>query len=389
MIMHNLIFLNPHIDDFLAMPPHFKLFGRRPLQKYGSIFNSARNNNSTIRVVINGHTSCFIPYIIFQKLPQKVRFAIALLEFKFWLTINGLNRYVVLLSDLDIKQDDILFAFSYKCAVGDMSLIFETCSKFNSIIFHLSHYFIRTEEKSKNLSKLKNVVLAGDADISNNYYFKNFFSWYKKPIIVLPFGVSTRFKNSNENRANVCVVTGTFHELKSEYPKSFYQDFINVTGLDCYHPIRKQVFLSQSELKNIITCRTRPFRERKLKILQSLKLDNSQKNYFTFNLVDIYNSHKFAVSGEEESGFPAVGAFEAIACGCILIAQPECFSGLLLKPNEHFIPYDGTLENLRAVLDDCQNKNLSLIATRAQAVIEQHYSAHALSKCWQQSLTNI
>ena len=61
------------------------------------------------------------------------------------------------------------------------------------------------------------------------------------------------------------------------------------------------------------------------------------------DIVNEYNKYKFALVGEELSGFPAIGAFEAMGCGCVLIAQKDFYCGLGLEPNINFLEYDGTI----------------------------------------------
>ena len=58
-----------------------------------------------------------------------------------------------------------------------------------------------------------------------------------------------------------------------------------------------------------------------------------------------YNDHKYALVGEEVYGLPAVGAFEAMASGCVLLGQgEEYYKGLNLRPNVDYLVYDGSLE---------------------------------------------
>ena len=64
------------------------------------------------------------------------------------------------------------------------------------------------------------------------------------------------------------------------------------------------------------------------------------------NIVDLYNSYTYAVVGEEYSGFPALGAFEAMACGCILLAEPSCYQGTGAEPGTHFVAHSGELHDI-------------------------------------------
>lgn len=75
-------------------------------------------------------------------------------------------------------------------------------------------------------------------------------------------------------------------------------------------------------------------------------MDISQKKYFSFDIVEAYNKHKFAVVGDEITGFIAIGSLEAMACGCVVFCVKESVQGLEMIEYEHYLPYDGTYKDL-------------------------------------------
>ena len=129
---------------------------------------------------------------------------------------------------------------------------------------------------------------------------------------MLPFGVGARFKNQAMERNDKCVATGTFHDLRLEKPSSAYADFIRVSGEYSYQPIRREIYHARDVLVDQITCLTSPFRSgttRPVLVQLFRKLDVKQASYFRIDMVREYNKHKYAVVGEEISGFPALGSF--------------------------------------------------------------------------------
>ena len=353
-----MILYNPHVDDFLAEPPHFRFLKRRPLKKYGFLIQNILERGEQIPIVVDGTISAFIPEVIFSRIPRFVRQFISNWEFKIWITVNDLANNVSLIPADALSSRDVLLAFSYKSATGKFGLrkpIFDKCGH---VVFHLSHYFIATKEKSKNLSSLTNVILAGDSDISENPYFKNTFNWYHKPFLVLPFAVSMRFNvnTSWEDREPKAVATGSFHNLTKEIPRRKYEDFMRATGSDTYHPLRKQIYLSRHNLQ-YIKCHVSPYRpESEQSVISKIVAHFSvaQKSYFSVDLVTLYNKYRYAVVGEELSGFPALGAFEALACGCVLIGDSACYAGTGIEPDEHYIPHSGDIESIRVAVESAK-----------------------------------
>lgn len=383
-----MIVYNPHVDDFLAAPPHFGLLKRKALKKYGFLISEPIARNEKIRVLVDASISAFIPETIFGRLPFWLRKHITEREFNAWLMLNNLTEHVERVSVPNQPVDEVLLAFSYKSATGPFHLRQALFNQFNKVVFHLSHYFVSTNEKSHNLKTLQNVVLAADADISSNSYFQRFFSWYDKPFLVLPFAVGERFVNRKpwEDRLPKVIATGTFHNLTQEIPRHKYEDFIFATGSDTYHPLRKAIYQHRHTLTKIDT-RISPYRPKE----KTSKLRRfvahfwvGQKSYFAIDIVELYNNYQYAVVGEELAGFPALGAFEALACGCTLLGEPSAYRGTGLEPHVHFVPHDGTLEGLLAALDTAARSDPEAIKsaldtiTPASVFARWHQQLHTL-----------
>jgi len=351
-----IVFYNPHVDDFLAIPPHFSLLKRRALLKYSYLLKGMVGSGQKVQVLVDGAISAFIPDCCFSLLPKCVRRFIAMCEVFLWININHLQGRVKVFYNVNDTDSKILFAFSYKAAIGLSGRQLKYLNEFPVKIFHLSHYYISTGEKSENLQRLDDVLLAGDSDISNNSYFQRYFSWYKNQFLVLPFAVAPRFRYNEpfQNRESICIATGTFHNLYEEVPAEKYLDFIKHFHSSTYHPVRKLIYDNSENLKGLINIKISPYRgslkggtiERLLKHFLV-----SQKAYFSINIVDLYNNYQYAVVGEEVVGFPALGAFESMGCGCVLIAQPEFYGGLKLVAGEHFIAHSGSLNSILEAIE--------------------------------------
>ena len=363
-----IFFYNPHVDDFLATPPHFRLLGRRALRKYGFLFAGIVAAGEPIRIYADSTCSAFIPDRLFALLPGFLRRAVTRWEMKSWHRANGLDGR----TEIFTRPPDnsaTLFMFAYKGATGPLfSSRLAGLSRFKRVIAHLSHYHIRTAEKARNLQKLGNIELAGDSDISANAYFRRFFGWYDRPFALVPFAVAARFHKNLDwaDRVPKALATGSFHDLREERPADFYRDLIDFFGLSTYHPLRKAIYEARDSLRDFIECRISPYRGegKKAGLFTRLvkKFSVSQKSYFSIDIAALYNQHRYAVVGEEVIGFPALGAFEAMASGCLLLAQPQHYEGLAMAPGVHFLTHAGTIDSVRAAIARAEAEPQSAIA---------------------------
>jgi hypothetical protein len=388
------VLYNPHVDDFLAEPPHYRLLKRRPLRKYGFFIDESLRKGQAVNVLVDGTSSAFISERVFHKLPQFLRWYVSEVEYKIWLRINRFGTLVRRVQAPKEKSDEVLLAFSYKSATGDFALRRNVLTQYRAVVFHLSHYFVLTKEKSENIKTLDNAWLAGDSDIRDIDYFKHFFSWYKKEFLVLPFAVSPRFclKKKYSERQNRCVATGSFHDLTQEQPPEKYVDYLCATQSTTYHPIRKEIYDQAASVKSLVESKISPYR----KYGQSSKLKRlighflvAQKKYFSIDIVDLYNDYRFAVVGEELSGFPALGAFEAMACGCTLIADKKYYKGLGLAQNEHYINYEGTLNSLLMTITTQQTNGSDQIVTAGANFITSRFSPVAVFQEWNSVISRV
>jgi len=378
---------NPHIDDFLACPPHFPILRRRALKKYGFLIEEKLDKSDTRIVFYDSSLSAFIPVSLFGRLPYFIRKIVAEIEMFFWIRINKVDRKTIsVTSDPKDLKGAVLFAMSYKCALGDIDRrmsVFAT-TQFN--IFHLSHYFLNTRKKSENLSKIPNLFLAGDSDITDNKYFQKHFQWYKNRFLVLPFAVQDRFvqKEPIGKKINKCVATGTFHRLDQEATAQL-KEFTEFYAIDTYHPVRKAIYNSRNKYKEHFDCKVSLFRDYEAKknlggLIKRFQV--SQKGYFKNDIVEVYNSYSYAVVGEEITGFPGIGSFEAMACGCVLIAVPEYYIGLGLKSGEHFICYNGDISLIPGILEKTDDITRRYISENAMRYVNEKFRSKGVCFNW-------
>lgn len=378
----NITYLNPHADDFCAAPVSFSIIKRRALRKYRYLLDEPLKRGQHVDVFIDGTLSSLITQHIFNRLPKFLRFFILRIEIHFWLKLNKFDDKIKIHYSPDtITDKSVLYLFSYKNCTGNFDRRLTEIEHFDLKIINLSHYMIRTREKGQNCAKLSNVIFTSEADVSNHRFFIRFFG-SRHTVITLPFMVEERFKLTKilSARERKCAATGSFHALEYEKPKNFYKDFRSYFGLDYYHPLRKAIYDNQNALKDFFASKVSPYREAR-RITRFLgffqKFDLSQKKYFSFDIVDFYNSYVFANIGEEAHGLPAIGAFEAMACGCILIGEEPYYTTIGMVAGQHYLAHNGKLDDILDVIKNNRNKikELQKISTAAITYVENNCRA--------------
>ncbi len=332
---------NPHSQDFIFKPLAFILAKRKPLCKYGYIKDILLENKGFLDIYVDYTESSIIPMKVLERLPLFLRKIFINIELFFWLRVNNIENKVKFISKKDDLSKYNLFGFSYKSAVNNLDNKLSELKKFNKVYMHLSHYMIRTREKFDFFKQLNNITLLGDNNCTPNKYYQYFLGDSDIPLEIISFVPQDRFLNkiNFEKRSSKILATGSFHNLYEEEPHEYYQDYLKFFNLSSYHYVRKEIF--ENNQNEIISSYVRPYRENGQK-----KSDVSQKKYFSFDIVEAYNNHKFAVVGDEITGFIAIGSFEAMACGCVVFCVRESVDGLGMVEYEHYIPYDGTYKDL-------------------------------------------
>ncbi len=368
--------LNPHRDDFIWEPLYFSFIKRRALKKYNYLAD-LYEESTHVKIAINDVCSGIIPQSILTLLPKGIRRWLIRIEFRKWKRLNNIKDnkdFVWLDNNLVVGKNDELFLFQLSNIIYIEKLRL-TLQKFQSVYVHLSHYYLRPKEISAVFSTLINVHFCGDSDVSNHDFFKKYFSWNKNKFCITPFYVADRFNASTSfaERAKKIITTGTFHPIE-EYPSSSYlHTELHVTA---FHNNRRNVFENQINTTSFITCLNTPWKQSEaawyVKLMSSVKV--AQKKYFQINIVEEYNKHQFALIGEEICGFPGIGSFEAMACGCVVFLKPNTLVGILDNTNAYVSIDDNT--EINEALINIDSAKLIDISNKAIDFVNTHLRKH-------------
>ena len=323
------------------------------------------------------------------------------IELRIWLRINGVRKSDLILtraSKLSTSDSVYLFAFEHLQGINSQGVnpVFYSKDRKFSILCHLSHYCFRTREISDRVGEMGCVTMLSEGVLNReDSYYRKFFNRDDIHFKWIPFVVQSKFKSTApySSRRNVAIATGSF----MSYPKEDHtKEFIEFYGTDTLQPLRKELWWRKDELQNIIDVNISSINEywltdrRYAKNLLELFISYlyqvnrdltknwirhySSSPYYSSDIVTTYNKYKMAVVAEEVGDLPAIGAFEAMACGCaVFLNHTLCYAEMGLSAGQHFIAYDGTLEDLKEKIKFYQNEPnlLSKIAERGEKKVRE------------------
>lgn len=322
------------------------------------------------------------------------------MEHRIVLRKNGIDhRKIKVLKKLsEIKDSDIVLLYRHNSnQLADAKDI--NAFKAISMI-----HFTGGRMESALMEEIKPDVLVNEADLGKySDIFKRFYDWYQKDFIVHPFVFASRFQNKKPFVERECkaFATGTITYKKDS-------DFLEVYGDPCDQPARKQIKDNAGELSDLIYCSSSDYAEnaktveikhnnaitRFIKALHYKLFESQQKAYYSFDMVESFNNYKMCIVGEEVLGIPGIGFVEGMACGCAYIGQTKgYYEDYGMKAGVHYIGYDGTLEDLRRVIEYYQMEEhqyeLECIANAGYDFAMTHFSGEASAKLLLEQLYNM
>jgi hypothetical protein len=325
------------------------------------------------------------------------------IEFWIWILLSRIPiknvRLINSLERLSHKDAVILFAYGH-FNFNDQNKILNSKSIVNKLnkseakkIIHISHFGYNTSYLANSLREINKLTIVSECDLkATSKLFNKHFKWYKDDVCILPYVPETRFKSliKFEDRSNKVLAYGTLTHPMTD------TDFLEVYPKGILQPMRQELYLNKEKLKNILDCNITPIGENIQntptlikRIISRLLIDFltlkdvlnkiliSNKNIdiskdraiFKKDIVQEMNRYKYAVVPEEIIGIPAISAFEAMKCGCVLIGHGNgIYESLGMQAYIHYFPYNGTISGLEKALSKLNSdvKLAKLISERGK-----------------------
>lgn len=376
-----LCFYNPHavtnVMGETLLSTLARIFGtnksnlKKHNKKYEFLLNILRDKKYNMAIVVDGAGTSLgtvLKNIPFLKSNYSIYKLFSFVEIYVWCLLNSINpfgqRIIFNRNKLD-ERSDILFSFAFfsDFFFSDWLIEKSIISSFRGgKLLHASHFYKSTKKVAENVRKTGTTHMVAEADLKKSPYFNNFFDFVNN-VYILPHVLRKRYvkTQSFKERINKCLALGTLViESETDASNKDYLDFFKINTL---HPMRKTIFENKDSLSAFIGCHINFHNKKRLeitnksnlyrknnifKLLYDLFFLSEGKKYHSMDIVKKYNEYKMFIAPEETIGLPSVNVVEGMACGCAYIGLGHAMykdSGMIDK--QHYIAYDGTLEDLK------------------------------------------
>ena len=325
-----------------------------------------------------GYVKVVLPVTRQGAIPRNLNIILRLIRFRLWITINSLDihKFDIRYSYDTLTEVDVVFSFFHDnfaaspvCCDDVLyeRMAIEAHCKF---LLHLNHYVYNTPRGSDFCSKIKKLFFIAETNLyKHSEFFREQFDWYQRDVGILPFCVQDRFSVKSSGPRNPrAVATGaiTFKITENHFVAHFGTNLLqpqrkyllehgdavpqlDVASVESFGSVSKgfmEILLRR--IKGQVTLWFRKITPKNLR----------DEEFYSIDLVEYYNSYSFVVCPSEIIGLPGIGAFEAMACGAVLIDDGNDFyKDYGLVSDTHYARYDGSAVDLKAKLDCLSEKS--------------------------------
>lgn len=385
-----IVFVNLHSDWMLLKAASVYVFKFSAAIKHGYLLNYLLSHSDEYEVCnyINDRGASWLrtDNDALMKILNVFRFA----EAKTTLKVNNVDRKKIrtLTDASQIRPDDLVVLYNI-CPDNYRGM--EKVDAFKAL--SMLHFHGREEENDV-INKANISCFFGEVNLQKNCELYQRYYHIEKPWIVHPFVYAERFQNKTpfSQRKNMAFATGTI-------TYKTHEEFLSTYGDSCDQPTRKQIKDNPDFFKDTIYCTSSDYLEdngaktisekdsypvKIYKKIYNRLFTGKQKKYYSFDMVEAFNSYKMCIVGEEILGIPGIGFTEGMACGCAYIGMDlPAYRDWGLIPGVHFITYDGTKEDLRRVIEyyqmDEHQAELEKIAKTGCEYVRTHFNGEAVA----------
>jgi hypothetical protein len=379
-----IVFVNLHGNEFLVKTLNKYIFKQSVAIKHKYFLDYLLSRDDVEVCSYINKRGLSLSYTTRNAFLQSFRF----LEHRIVMSKNGIpsKKVKVLKKESDIRHDDIVVVYEFFRPQFDFS------SRPDAFVALSQLHFLVGQARV--MEKLDPDLIYNESDLQKHFVgFNDYFSWFHKQYLVIPFVYGERFKvvKPFSERQNKAVSVGTI--TYPEYIRKYY-------GTNCLQPARKQVYDHAEELKPWVDCFNSDYLEnikqmavkksdsvikKTLARLHSKFFTGHQKKYYSFDMVEKFNDYKMCVVGEEITGLPGIGFVEGMASGCAYIGQTVgYYEDYGMKEGVHYIGYDGTLDDLKAKISYYQlpehQQELEAIAKAGCEFVRSNFNGRAAAE---------
>jgi len=385
-----IVFVNLHASWMLLETAEVRLFKYSKAIKHGYLLNYLLNSsdyevcnyvNDRAASLISGGSDAFHKFLnLFGKIEWNS-------VFKF----NGIpkEKITIIKNTSEIRKDDIVILYNL------FRSNFRGVAEIDAFKAVSMLHFHGKKGEDERIREVNASCLFNESNLSKtSEIFRKYYN-LSIPWVVHPFVFAKRFevKTPFNERKNMAFATGTITYKKHE-------EFLETYGDPCDQPLRKQIKDNPDYFADTIYCTSSDYYEdsaakeitakdgkltRLYKNLYNRFFTGKQKKYYSFDMVEVFNSYKMCIVGEEILGVPGIGFVEGMACGCAYIGlNSSMYTDLGLIPGVHYITYDGSKEDLKRVIEyyqmDEHQSKLEQIAKNGCEYVRKNFVGDAAAE---------
>lgn len=385
-----IVFVNLHSDWMLLKAASVYIFKYSAAIKHGYLLKYLLEHQEYgVCNYINdrGFSSLRNDNEVFMKVLNVFRYA----ENKLTMKVNGINsKDITIIKNVsEIRPDDLVILYNI-CSDNYRGMSGVNAFKALSML-----HFHGRESEDEVIKKANVSCIFGEVDLQKNCELYRRYYHTDKPWVTHPFVYAERFKNKKpfNERKNMAFATGTI-------TYKTHKEFLDTYGDSCDQPSRKQIKDNPEYFKDTVYCTSSDYLEdnagktvksddflliKLYKKIYNRLFTGKQKKYYSFDMVEAFNSYKMCIVGEEILGIPGIGFVEGMACGCAYIGQDmQAYRDWGLIPGIHYITYDGTKEDLKRVIEyyqmDEHQAELEQIAKNGCEYVRTHFNGDAVAE---------
>jgi hypothetical protein len=414
-----IILYNPHAEDLFGRRASWLLNRRRATDKYRYFLDEEIAAEFSVLYYVDATQSSLVASGLMKNVPFFARWLLTSVEAIVWAFLNKIPlRRIRVRGLFRPSKRDVTILFGRRCFLDMHPERARSLEEFRHIFCHLGHCFARVEEVSAEMRGFDDMLtIVAEARLErDSRWFKEKFSWYEKEVLVVPFTAQKRFvvRNLFDSRDARAVSTGTYHIFsKDPFPEQWLE-LARIMGVDSLHPLRRELDERRDEIRDMIEVRNSLFWESMSKLAEIRKRGESsggivsraaaviskaremfmrhQEQYFSFDIVDLYNSFQFAIVVEEVIGFPGIGAIESMACGCAFIGrESSIYRDIGMEAGVHYFGYDGTFEGLLACVRAARADpdRAKRIADEGRRLALRRFNPRAVMQIYQDAISGL
>ncbi len=366
--MSRVVLFNPHVHGLYRLSVYKVLIKYPATDKLGYVLSYLIANGG-INVYLDSSES---------SVPRMLKWRwLTRLEFLIWCLVHKIpaQKVRVIPSNKLLPTDRLIFSIK-----NVTSKTVDVLAQLDAVkILNTNHFMTRASERGDLVKKIGVDRFWAESKLDSSAFFQHFYG-SGQPVWFVPYVPSSRFRRITpfDKRRVKCAGLGSVSCFCDN--EAAIQDVKKYFDSPTYHPVRKALFDNWRKVSSLVDVYVTPFAGRDHCLKN--KDDPPQGNdfdYYKADLVELMNQYQFVIYGEEINDMPALGMYEAMKCGCLIVGtSSQVYTDIGLVHGESYICFGDTFEpdQFLMVMEEfmAQPERLSAMAENSYRIAQQSIS---------------